>query len=130
MQLKKVDHLVLQTQDLAACLAFYEKIGFTVKEEEGKFRLYGGDFRLNVFPLGSQKQPRAHTVCAGCFDICLEMQGHIADIKKELQEKGLTIENGIVPRFGVKGPLSSVYLRDPDGNLIELSVYDAEEVKK
>ncbi|XEH12408.1 hypothetical protein NMD84_10195 [Edwardsiella tarda] len=57
------------------------------------------------------------------MDICLLAQGDIQQIKRELEARGLTIELGVVPRTGACGPIDSLYLRDPDGNLVEISVY-------
>jgi catechol 2,3-dioxygenase-like lactoylglutathione lyase family enzyme len=66
---------------------------------------------------------RARNVTYGSQDICLIAEGDFGDIKAELEDKGYPIELGIVPRTGACGPIDSIYLRDADENLVEISVY-------
>lgn len=122
--LKKLDHLVITTADVSACLGFYSKLGFTARDAGGRYELYAGDFKLNVHLLGRELLPHAHHVQPGSADLCLEIDGDIAHCKAELERSGLTIEQGVVPRNGVRGPMQSIYLRDPDGNLVELCSYN------
>ena len=74
--------------------------------------------------LGHELEPKARAVQPGSADVCFEIQGSIEDCRDELESRGLTIELGIVERHGVRGAMRSVYLRDPDGNLVELCSYE------
>lgn len=122
--IKKIDHIVITTAHLEACLAFYEASGFQIKDAGGRFELYAGDFKLNVHILGKELMPHALNVQAGSADLCFEIDGDIETYKRELEQNGLVISLGIVDRNGVKGPMKSIYLRDPDGNLVEFCSYE------
>lgn len=121
--MKKIDHVVITTADIEPCLSFYQKLGFTAKNNSGRYELYAGDFKINVHILGKELSPHAQNVTAGSADLCFEIDGELEDYKKELEYKGLEIELGIVARTGVKGSMKSIYLRDPDGTLLEFSSY-------
>lgn len=121
--IKKIDHLVITTAQPTACIAFYEKLGFTPRDAGGRYELYAGDFKVNVHIQGSELLPHAEKVQPGSADLCFEINDSIEALKEKLEEDGLEIELGIVGRTGVKGPMNSIYLRDPDGNLVELSSY-------
>ena len=68
-------------------------------------------------------QPAAKHPTCGSLDLCLIADGSIEDIQREFEAKGAPIELGIVERTGARGRIDSIYLRDPDGNLVEISVY-------
>lgn len=121
--IKKIDHVVITTSDVEACLAFYENLGFTSKTADGRYELYAGDFKINVHIKGNELLPHAKNVQPGSADFCFEILENIADFKAKLIANGLLIELGIVSRTGVHGKMQSIYLRDPDGNLIEFSAY-------
>lgn len=121
--IKKIDHVVITTSNIEACLSFYKKIGFEIKEDD-RYELFAGDFKINVHVLGNELLPHAKHVQAGSADLCFEINGNIEDYKRELIHAGLEIELGSVLRYGVKGMMNSIYLRDPDGNLIELNSYE------
>ena len=122
--IKKLDHLVITTDNIDKCLEFYEKLGFVSKVQGARYELYAGDFKINVHSKGKELQPHARNVQMGSADLCFEIDSCITQLKEELQEKGLEIELGIVERNGVKGPMKSIYLRDPDGSLIEFCMYE------
>ncbi len=121
--IKKIDHIVITTAKPKECTAFYQKLGFTVKDAGGRFELFSGDFKINVHILGSELSPHAQNVMPGSADICLELSIPIEECKALLLRAGLEIELGIVPRNGVRGEMRSIYLRDPDANLVELCSY-------
>lgn len=121
--IQKIDHLVITTGDIAACLEFYDKLGFRAVTGAGRYELHAGDFKMNVHLLGKELLPHAQNVRTGSADLCFEITGNLEEYKKHLEEKGLNIELGIVERTGVKGPMQSIYLRDPDGNLVEFCSY-------
>lgn len=123
LMIKKIDHMVITTSRPQDCLKFYEKLGFDSRDAGGRYELYAGDFKINVHIRGSELHPHARNIQPGSADICFETEVSLAELKEKLEKADLEIELGIVDRTGVKGPMESIYLRDPDGNLIEISSY-------
>lgn len=121
--IKKVDHFVITTNRLQECLNFYGIIGFQTLDQGACWVLKAGDFKINVHIRGKELLPNAQTVQCGSADFCLEIDEQLDCVISDLREKGVAIELGIVTRHGVKGVMDSIYLRDPDGNLIELCHY-------
>ncbi|WP_394922511.1 VOC family protein [uncultured Robinsoniella sp.] len=122
--IQKIDHIVITAKDMFSTVAFYEKLGFISKYQGERCELYAGNFKINVHLLGHELFPHAKNVQTGSGDFCFEISGDIEDFQKELKEKGLCIETDVVERHGVHGAMKSIYLRDPDGNLVELSSYE------
>lgn len=120
----KVDHMVITTGDLAACLAFYKALGFRAQDAGGRWELFSGDFKINVHSKGHEVEPKAGHVQTGSADFCFETGCSIVGFRDMLIQKGIDIELGIVTRHGVRGEMRSIYLRDPDENLIELCGYE------
>lgn len=119
----KVDHFVITTSNIEACLSFYKKLGFQVRQGNGKFELFAHNFKINVHILHQELLPHAQNVQVGSADYCFEIHGSLSFFKKELEKKGLIPLSDIVDRNGVKGAMKSIYLRDPDGNLVEFCSY-------
>ncbi|MEG1427122.1 MAG: VOC family protein [Oscillospiraceae bacterium] len=119
----KIDHVVITTAALPSCIAFYEALGFRAQDAGGRWELFSGDFKINVHLQGCELEPKAQNVRTGSADICFEIDGDLARCRDKLMECGITTELGIVTRHGVRGEMRSLYLRDPDGNLIELCSY-------
>ncbi len=124
MIIKKLDHLVITAKDVTATVNFYKKLGFTAKTKDNRHELHAGDFKINVHTLGKELSPHAHNVNTGCNDFCFEINSSIFDYYQQLQKSELEIELGIVERNGVFGKMKSIYLRDPDGNLVEICSYE------
>ncbi|KGJ11847.1 hypothetical protein IX54_15600 [Paracoccus sanguinis] len=123
MRVRALDHLVLTVADIEATVAFYEALGMTrVRFGEGRVALAFGDQKINLHPAGAEIAPHAAHPRPGSADLCFLVEGDVADLSAHLAAAGLAVELGPVPRTGAQGPLTSVYLRDPDGNLVELSV--------
>lgn len=120
----KIDHLVITTSNMEKCIAFYEMLGFHAQDAGGRWELFAGDFKINVHHLHHELEPKAANVQIGSADLCFEINGSLETYKKFLMDKEIKIEEVIVHRYGVKGKMSSLYLRDPDGNLIELCSYN------
>lgn len=120
----KVDHMVITTANLPACIAFYEALGFRAQDAGGRWELFSGDFKINVHNKGHELEPKAKNVQTGSADFCFEIEGDLALYRATLMEREIAIELGIVTRHGVRGEMRSLYLRDPDGNLIELCSYE------
>lgn len=121
--IKKVDHLVITTGDIDACIDFYSTLGFNARETGGRWELFSGDFKINVHILGKELDPHAEKVQPGSADLCFELSDSPRLLLQQLGSDNITIETGIVHRNGRYGAMESFYLRDPDGNLIELCGY-------
>jgi catechol 2,3-dioxygenase-like lactoylglutathione lyase family enzyme len=126
MQIKSLDHLVLTVQDIAATCSFYERVlGMkAVTFGEGRKALSFGSQKINLHELGHEFEPKANRPTPGSADICFIADSPIAEIVEHLKNEGVPIVEGPVARTGAMGPMRSVYVRDPDANLIELSVYE------
>ena len=128
MQPIGLDHLVLTVADPEATARFYEALGFDARSFEaadGSVRraLFFGSQKINLHVAGAEFAPHAKTPLPGSADLCFVMEGTAEDIAEGLAAAGIAVEEGPVERSGATGPITSLYLRDPDGNLIELSVY-------
>ncbi|MBY8314783.1 VOC family protein [Vibrio fluvialis] len=125
MQISHLDHWVLTVADIDATVAFYSEIlGMTpVTFGEGRCALSFGNQKINLHLLGAEFEPKARTVQAGSADLCFITHTPLDMVIVTLHEHGIEIEEGPVTRTGAVGPIRSVYVRDPDGNLIELSNY-------
>lgn len=122
--IRKIDHMVITAENIFSTAEFYEKLGFIPKYRGERCELYAGDFKINVHILGKELSPHAKNVQTGSGDFCFEISGDIEVFRKEIEQKGLQIEEGVVERHGVRGVMKSIYLRDPDGNLVEFSSYE------
>ena len=120
---KRIDHFVITTNYLEDCIDFYTALGFTVRQAGERFELFSGDFKINVHLPGKELQPHAAKIMSGSADICFEVEDDLDTAAGELRKKGLKIELEKSTRHGFRGEMSSVYLRDPDGNLVELCQY-------
>ncbi len=118
-----LDHLVLTTTDEAACLRFYvDGLGMTL-ERFGADRkaLRFGNQKINVHVKGHEFEPKAHLPVPGALDLCFIASVPLDEVVARLAARGLTVIEGPVARTGAVSKLRSVYLRDPDLNLIEIS---------
>lgn len=120
---KRIDHCVITTSDIDACLSFYQKLGFISQCEGDRYELYQDGFKINIHVLGKELLPHAKNVQVGCVDICIELTIDIHTFKRYLEKNKIHIEEGIVFRNGFYGPMQSIYIRDIDGNLLEFSQY-------
>ena len=124
MKIKNLDHLVITTQNLEASLHFYVDIlGMELDNSNDRYAVKFGNQKINLHRGKAEFLPAAHNVTFGSADICLIAEGNISDLLQELESKHAPIELGVVPRTGANGPIDSIYLRDPDLNLVEISVY-------
>jgi catechol 2,3-dioxygenase-like lactoylglutathione lyase family enzyme len=121
----RVDHFVLTVKDVEATCAFYERVlGMRpVTFAGGRKALAFGRQKINLHPAGNEYQPCAKRPTAGSGDFCLITTTPIEDVIKHLEACGVAIEEGPVPKTGATGPITSVYFRDPDSNLVEVSNY-------
>jgi catechol 2,3-dioxygenase-like lactoylglutathione lyase family enzyme len=122
VRLRGLDHLVLTVRDADRTVAFYAALGATeVRFGEGRRALQIGAQKINVHVAGAELAPHAAAPVPGSGDICILIDGALDDAIAALADAGIPVELGPVPRTGATGPLRSVYVRDPDGNLVELS---------
>ncbi len=124
LNITHLDHLVLTVKDIDVSVAFYQKLG--MKKQlflGGRVALQFGQQKINLHQLGKEFEPKAKQVQAGSADLCFIVSEPLEQVLDYLKEQHLNIEEGIVERTGAVGKICSIYLRDPDGNLIELSNY-------
>lgn len=120
-----IDHIVLTTSDEAACIDFYVGLLGMRLEVFGEHRkaFVFGRQKINLHVKGSEFEPKAHLPVPGALDLCFIASIPLDQVVARLRERGAAIVEGPVRRTGACGPIESVYLRDPDLNLVELSCY-------
>jgi catechol 2,3-dioxygenase-like lactoylglutathione lyase family enzyme len=122
----RIDHFVLTVHSLEATCAFYERVlGFERVSIPGKpTALKFGGQKVNVHEVGRLFEPKAATPTSGAADFCLVTKRPLKEFLAHIHRCGIGIELGPVAREGAQGPMTSIYFRDPDGNLVEVSHYD------
>lgn len=125
MKIKNLDHLVLTVADIDKTIEFYTHImGFEVVTfGENRKALIFGNQKINLHQKGHEFEPKAETPTCGSADLCFIAEADVHEIMEELRQKNIEIIEGIVDRTGAVGKIKSVYFRDPDYNLIEVSNY-------
>lgn len=125
MRIDRVDHIVLTVTDIFATVEFYTRVlGMeAVTFGGGRTALTFGSQKINLHPAGREYEPRAAHPTTGSGDFCLITNDPLEQVIAELTEHGVPIEQGPVDKTGATGPIRSVYFRDPDANLIEVSNY-------
>ncbi|MBZ6067010.1 VOC family protein [Aeromonas schubertii] len=123
MRIASLDHLVLTVTDLDRTLEFYRDVlGMEeVRFGEGRVALAFGSQKINLHRSGQEFEPKAARVMVGSGDLCFIVTTALERVAAELGAAGIPVEAGPVHRTGATGPLLSLYVRDPDGNLIELA---------
>lgn len=128
MKISSIDHIVLTTSNLEACLKFYEEVlGLVVACRNGRYALHFGNSKINIHTRPAEFLPAARHPQAGSLDICLVADGPIEEIRQELLARGISLEQDVVERHGAMGKMKSLYLRDPDENLVEICSYTSIE---
>jgi catechol 2,3-dioxygenase-like lactoylglutathione lyase family enzyme len=127
MRIERLDHLVLTVRDIAATCEFYTRIlGMEVVTfGEGRKALAFGQHKFNLHEAGREFEPKADKPTPGSADLCLIAHGDLDAVIAHLAACAVPILEGPVKRTGALGPIRSVYFRDPDRNLIEVSTYGA-----
>ena len=125
MHIARIDHLVLTVDDVERTVAFYvDVLGMTeVTFGAGRKALTFGSSKINLHQRGREFEPKAANPTPGSADLCLIADDPLEVVVAALAARGVDVEEGPVQRTGARGPITSVYIRDPDRNLIELSNY-------
>lgn len=123
--LDSLDHLVLTVRNIDATCAFYrDTLGMEeVTFGEGRRALRFGAQKINLHQAGAEFEPKAARPTPGSADLCFITRTPLEEVMAHLAAHGVAVELGPVARSGALGEMRSVYLRDPDGNLIEVSNY-------
>ncbi len=118
-----LDHLVLTTFDVDACTDFYTRVlGMQLETfGAGRLALRYGKQKMNVHVRGHEFEPKAHLPVPGALDLCFIASIPLEQVIAHLQQAQWPILQGPIQRTGATGPILSVYVRDPDLNLIEIS---------
>jgi catechol 2,3-dioxygenase-like lactoylglutathione lyase family enzyme len=126
MNIDGIDHIVLTVKDIDTTCAFYERmLGMkTVTADGGRKALSFGSQKINLHQYGKEFEPKAKKPTPGSADLCFITSTPIPDVISHLASCGVTVIDGPVQRTGARGPMVSVYFRDPDMNLIEVSNYE------
>ena len=125
-----IDHIVLTTRDKAACIRFYTEIlgmklvTFKTPTEE-RLAFSFGEQKINLHEWGREFEPKAHVAVPGSLDLCFIASVPLDDVTKKLALAKVRIVQGPVKKTGAVGPIRSVYVRDPDLNLVDISVYES-----
>lgn len=125
MRVTRLDHLVLTVKDIEASVAFYQSVLGMKKVifGNGHVALIFGDQKINLHQAGAEFEPKAALATPGSADLCFVVSHNIEAVITHLNTLQIDIIEGPVLRTGATGRINSVYIRDPDLNLLELSEY-------
>lgn len=125
MQIERIDHLVLTIKNVEISCTFYTKV-LGMKEvtlQGGRKAVAFGNQKINFHEYGKEFDPKALRPAPGSADLCFITRDPIAQIISHLEICGVKIIEGPLERTGAMGPMTSIYIRDPDQNLIEIATY-------
>lgn len=121
----RIDHLALTVANIPATCDFYsEVLGMEVVAEGGQTALTFGEQKINLQQRGHEFEPKAAHPMPGSADVCLITESPMAEVVEYLKALRVHIELGPMERNGAMGKMQSVYIRDPDRNLVEISNYE------
>lgn len=128
MDVESIDHIVLTVKDVDATCAFYAQVlGMRVTTfGGGRKALSFGTQKINLHQYGQELEPGAKRPTPGSADLCFVTKTPVSELMEHLSANGVEILLGPVKRTGALGTVMSVYFRDPDGNLVEVSNYETE----
>ncbi|TWF93833.1 VOC family protein [Saccharopolyspora dendranthemae] len=128
ISIDRVDHLVLTVADVDTAVEFYRDVlGMEPVEFPGDRRAVRfGEQTIKLHAASELVEPTATHPVPGSANLCFITSQALADVQEHLRNNEVRIEEGPVGRTGSQGPITSLYLRDPDGNLIEIARYDEE----
>jgi len=127
LTINRIDHLVLTVKDINKTVTFYESVMGMRKETfgEGRVALVFGEQKINLHEFQNEYEPKARLPIPGSADLCFIADTTIDNAISHVTSKGVEIIEGPVKRTGATGVITSIYFRDPDGNLIEVSEYSS-----
>ncbi|MDU8910178.1 VOC family protein [Aestuariicoccus sp. MJ-SS9] len=126
-RVQSLDHLVLTVRDLDRAIAFYRDVlgmradAFTPADGSRRWALSFGTQKINLHLAGAEFDPKADAPTPGSADLCFLSETGLETWQQHLAGLGVAVLEGPVDRTGAQGPIRSIYLRDPDGNLIEIA---------
>jgi len=125
IKIDRLDHLVLTVWDIEVTCEFYTRVlGMTMETfGQGRKALRFGQQKINLHQVGQEFEPKARQPTPGSGDLCFITSAPLEQVIDHLRSRGVEIIEGPVPRTGATGLILSVYFRDPDGNLLEISNY-------
>jgi len=125
MRIDRIDHLGLTVSNVGWAVRFYVNVlGMEeVRFGKGRTALAFGRQKINLHQKGAEIEPKAFAAKPGSVDLCLITRTALRQVAEELRTQGVSIELGPVKRTGALGKIESIYIRDPDRNLIEISNY-------
>jgi catechol 2,3-dioxygenase-like lactoylglutathione lyase family enzyme len=125
MQIDSIDHFVLTVRNIEATCEFYTRVLAmqVVTFAGGRKALQFGQQKINLHEAGKEFEPKAMSPTPGSGDFCLITQTPLEEVIAHIRSCGIEVVEGPVHKAGATGPIESVYLRDPDGNLVEISNY-------
>ena len=125
MKVTGLDHVVLTVRDPEKTLEFYARtLGMEARSlADGRSALHFGSQKINLHRAGEEIEPHAARPLPGSADLCFTVNISMEEALAHLQAQGVTIMLGPVKRNGARGPMQSIYFRDPDENLIEVASY-------
>jgi catechol 2,3-dioxygenase-like lactoylglutathione lyase family enzyme len=123
LNIQKLDHLVLTVRSIEETCRFYaEVLGMRVERfGAGRVALHFGEQKINLHEAGREFEPKARRPTPGSADLCFLSATPLDRVIEALERHEVAIEEGPVDRTGARGPIRSVYVRDPDGNLVEIA---------
>ena len=118
-----LDHIVLTTARTGECIDFYTRVlGMKLERfGQGRMALKFGNQKINLHEKGKEFEPKATVALPGTLDICFIAAVPLSDVIARLAACNVPIIEGPVMKTGAQGPIRSLYVRDPDGNLVEIS---------
>lgn len=125
MEIDLIDHFVLTVSDLDETVRFYaDVLGMrAVTFEDGRRALAFGGHKINLHEVGKEFEPKAARPTSGSADFCLITRTPLGEVVGNLAVNGVEVLQGPVEKTGALGVMDSAYIRDPDGNLVEISSY-------
>ncbi len=127
MAITSLDHLVLTVTDIPKTLAFYQQVlglearAFVSAPGEQRWALHLGQCKINLHQAGQEFEPKAQRPTPGSADLCFVSSKPVSELIVQLSQAKVQLIEGPVHRTGATGPICSIYFRDPDGNLLEVS---------
>ena len=120
----QLDHIVLTAKDIHTTAKFYEQLGFELRTfKEDRLALHFGQQKINLHQSGKAFEPHAKHPTPGSLDLCFLLDDPLQSFIDRLENRGIPIIEGPIERTGASGPIMSIYIRDPEGNLLEFSAH-------